>query len=187
MPRPDDRSVYETLVERHAASLYRLAYRLVGETAGAEDLVQESFLQAWRSIRSLREVDAGSAWLTTILRRRFGRWLHDRSRQPRVAADSDADDTASPLPGPDAGMFSDHERLQRALDHLDPRLKEPLLLSQMAGLSCGETARLLSLPLGTVLSRIHRARVELRRRLEPRSVDDVRDSGSPKSGRGGAT
>ncbi|MCC7140034.1 MAG: RNA polymerase sigma factor [Planctomycetes bacterium] len=175
MRAADAKAAYETLVRQHAADLYRFAYRLVGDASGAEDLVQETYFHAWRSIGGLREPEKGKAWLMTILRRRWIRSM--KASHPLATADDvDVDDTASPLPGPDLDLFARREAVQRALARLDVRYKEPFLLVFLEGLSCREAAGRLSLPLGTVLSRIHRARAALRAYLKE----------TPESGRGDA-
>ena len=169
------KAAYEVLVRRHASDLYRFAYRLVGQSAGAEDLLQETYYQAWRSIGSLREAEKGRAWLMTILRRRWIRIVREHARGPFARGDQiDVDETASPLPGPDLDLFARRESVQGALDRLDPRFKEPFLLVFLEGLSCREAAERLTVPLGTVLSRIHRARVALRVLLR-----DVPEAGRP--------
>ena len=187
MAGADPRAIYEALVSRHGGDLYRFAYRLVGDATRAEDLVQETYFHAWRSIRSLRDPEAGRGWLLTILRRRWARGLRREARAPRTSTDqADIDGAASPFPGPDLDLFARRESVQIALDHLDPRMKEPFLLVFLQGLSCREAADRLSIPLGTVLSRIHRARASLRVLLRdtdqvgPGTSDEVRaSSGGP--------
>ena len=187
MAQPDTRALYESLVRQHASDLYRFAFRFVGDTTKAEDLVQETYFHAWRSIGSLREPEAGRAWLMTILRRRWVRGIRREAHGPQVrTGGTDIDDTASPLPGPDLNLFALRESIQAALDRLDLRFKEPFLLVFMEGLSCREAAERLSIPLGTVLSRIHRARGSLRELLREEGAatrrateDPQRSSGRP--------
>lgn len=186
MGREDARSVYETLVRRHGGDLYRLAYRLVGDAVEAEELVQETYFQAWRSIDLLREPEAGRAWLGTILRRRWMRGLREEGRRPQQASgEADVDAAPSPLPGPDLGLLARRESVQAALGRLEPRFREPFLLVFLEGLSCREAAERLSIPLGTVLSRIHRARASLRvfLREEPEAS---RGAGEARAAPGGA-
>ena len=185
MARAEQRTVYETLVRRHSADLFRFAYRLVGKIQEAEDLVQETYYQAWRSIGSLRDPEAGRAWLLTILRRQWARELDRGSRGPAIGA-QDPDDSASPFPGPDLDLLAKREHVQGAIDRLDPRWKEPFLLVFLTGLSCREAADCLSIPLGTVLSRIHRARTALRGYLREAGEPGATSSDAPRSERGGA-
>ncbi len=154
------RGLYEELVREHAAGLYRFAYRLCGQREVAEDLCQEAFYEAWRSIGRLREPTRARAWLYQILRHRYSRWVRTRGRRPRT--------TAQPLdvlPGAEVdvlGALSRREVLQRGLDQLSDRYKEAFLMVFLQGLSCQEAADQLGVPRGTVLSRIHRARQFLR-------------------------
>lgn len=160
------REMYDGLVREHARGLFAFAYRLSGDAGAAEDLVQETYVQAWRSIRSLHDVAAGRAWLVTILRRRWSRSTRDAARRPGLEPAGDAiDDETSSLPGPDVALFERSGDVQRALDRVDPRLREAFLLVFLEGLTCAEAAERLGVPLGTVLSRVHRARVALRERL----------------------
>ena len=88
---------FEALVRAHSGELYRYAYWLSGESALAQDLVQETFLRAWRSLDSLRETVAAKAWLTTILRREHAR-LYERKSMPTTdLAELDLSDSAPGL------------------------------------------------------------------------------------------
>lgn len=159
------REQFERLVRQHADELWRFARGLVGDVQTAEDLVQEAFLQAWRALASLRDPSQARGWLYTILRRRWYRWRRDRAVLPTPGG-SDVLATADP-PGPPGspppGALD--VRLLEALACLAPGFREAFLLVVQAGQTCEEAARLLDVPLGTVLSRVHRARVALRERL----------------------
>ena len=168
MKRSDrQKQVYESWVAQHAADLYRMAYRLSGAAASAEDLVQETFYQAWKSMGSLKDPGKARAWLFQILRFRYAHWVRGEVRRPRGRPLSDVpDDTLavgedrSPL-----DVMIDQELLQKAMDDLSDLFKIPFLMVTLQGLTCRETAQALDLPLGTVLSRIHRARQMLRKQL----------------------
>lgn len=158
---------------QHAEELYRYAYRLTGEAAGAEDLVQETYFHGWRGLRGLRDPARARAWLYAILRRRWSRTLRDRSRRPRlVGGDLSANVPAPPLAGREWDEPDLSERLREALGSLDPRLKDAFLTVFLQGLSCQEAADLLGLPRGTVLSRLHRARQALRVHLRAAWSED---------------
>src|ERR1700712_2025259 len=89
---------FEALVRAHSTELYRYAYWLCGQDALAQDLVQETFLRAWRSLDALRENIAAKAWLTTILRREHAR-LYERKAMPTTdITDLELHDDA---PGPE--------------------------------------------------------------------------------------
>lgn len=159
MPGPADRrEFYETLVRTHAADLYRFAYRLTGQGAHAEDLVQETFHEAWRSLSKLRERQKARAWLFQILRYRHAHWVRDRGRAS--AARARLGEATPAARDPERG-HSDADLVQRALEQLDERQRIPLLMIFAEGLTSQETADALGIPLGTVLSRVHRARAKL--------------------------
>ena len=159
------REVYNNWVRDCARELYTFAYRLCGESSDAEDLVQETFYHAWRSMDKLRDQKKVRPWLFQMLRYRYAHWLRDSGRrlQPKVSLDQVGQVAVSGLKIPDA--LSLRESLQQALDALECRYKEPFLMVFLEGLTCRETAEALEIPVGTVLSRIHRARSFLRDRL----------------------
>ena len=166
IPGGDARSFYEGLVRGHSAELFGMAYRLTGARDRAEDLVQESFLEAWRSLGSLRDRAAARAWLFQILRHVYARRRRQESRRPRTSGTLEHLDRAAEGGSPLEALVR-HDELQRALGSIDPRFKEAFLMMFLEGLSAREIAERLSVPLGTVLSRIHRARTALRRALGP--------------------
>ena len=150
---------FNGMVADHGPAMYRLAYRLVGNRHEAEDLVQEAFRSAWKS-RNLFRPDSGSrAWLSSILRRRVAdHWR--RPRPPAVIADDQRLEIETPADDPCRDELTDE--MQHALDRLAPELKETLILVVVAELTHQEAADLLQIPLGTVLSRVSRARKRLR-------------------------
>ena len=168
-----DRQLYEKLVRSYSGDVYRFAYRLCGDRDAADDLVQETFCEAWRSIGSLRDPARGKAWLLRIARYRNAHTVRDRSRRVWAKLDIDQLNQIPDRAGPDVlAKLSDQELLQIALEALEERYKEPFLLVFLEDFTCREAAELLDIPLGTVLSRIHRARQFLRRfirQLDPTS------------------
>jgi RNA polymerase sigma-70 factor (ECF subfamily) len=159
--------LYATLVRAHAADLYRYAVRLTGCPDFAEDVVQETFQEAWRGLAGLRSPEAGRAWLFQILRNRHAHGVRAASRRPVPSSGVDELSHAS-------SDAPDRSGLQRALDELDERFKTPFLMVFLEGLTCQETADALGIPLGTVLSRVHRARAALRVALEADAEVDAR-------------
>lgn len=146
-------------VTEHGPALYRMAYRLVGDRHEAEDLLQEAFRSAWKS-RKLFQADRGErAWLAAILRRRVvDHWRHRGSHRMRQM-----DAMVEPgAPGVDPLANDYSDEMQSALDGLAPELKETLLLVVVGELTHQEAAGVLDVPLGTVLSRVSRARAKLR-------------------------
>ncbi len=142
--------------------MYRIAYRMVGDRHEAEDVVQDAFRSAWKSRRNYQAGRGDRAWLASILRRRvIDRW---RKRPPPNVLSSDSPlevsvDGIDPL----ADEYSDE--MQHALGRLPGELRETLLLVVVGELTHQEVANLLDIPLGTVLSRVSRARKRLREYL----------------------
>ena len=164
----NERAYYEELVRAHAGPLYRYAFRLCGRESDAEDLVQETFYESWRNISSLKDRTKGKAWMFRILQRRYAQWVREARRQPHAVIPIEDVEDRLIMPVKDRDdAHVDRERLQRALNALDDRYKVPFLMVFMEGLSCREAAEELQVPLGTVLSRIHRARRFLRQRSGP--------------------
>ena len=151
---------FEMLARAQVPSLFRYAYWLCRDRALAEDLVQETLLRAWRSLDSLREEAAARRWLTTILRNEFMREIS--KRRDTVAIDD------LPLIDPRAsvgGADTDVQDVRRAMWKLAPEYREPLALQVLMGCTTQEIAEMLDLTQGTVLTRLHRARNQLREML----------------------
>ena len=168
-----DREFYAGLVGSHAAELYRFAYRLCGARETAEDLVQETFCEAWRSLADLRDKQNVRAWLFQILRYRHAHFVRDNRRRLPVFTSLSEEQIPAVTKEDPLESLARREFLQQAIDRLEDHYKEPFLMVFLQGLTCEEAARELRLPLGTVLSRIHRARELLRghlRRLNPDAV-----------------
>ena len=151
---------FEILAKAQVPALYRYAWWLCRDRALADDLVQETLLRAWRSLDSLREESAVRQWLITILRREFAREL---SRRKNTLDIHDL-----PLPDPAArvgGGDTDGEDVRRAMHKLDAEYREPLVLQVLMGCSTQEIAETLQLTQAAVLTRLFRARNQLRELL----------------------
>ena len=150
---------FNRLVTDHGPALYGLAYRLVGDRHEAEDLLQETYRSAWKSRRLFEPGRSERAWLAAILRRRAA----DRWRRRGVALRLGVPPQLEPGCA-DVDPFSNEygDEMQRALDRLSEELRETLLLVVVGELTHQEAAHLLGVPLGTVLSRVSRARGRLR-------------------------
>lgn len=153
---------FNQMVGDHAAALYRLAYRLVGHRHEAEDLVQDTFRSAWKSRGSFRAGSGQRGWLAAILRRRAAdHWR--RPPRPSLTADGLAPEVGRSDDEPGRDECSD--QMQRGLRQLPAELREALLLVVVGELTHHEAAETLGVPLGTVLSRVSRARRRLREYL----------------------
>lgn len=131
----------------------------------AEDLVQETCLRAWRSLDSLQDDRAAKAWLITILRRENARRF-ERKQFDLV----DIDDYAiADTHQQDNEMELEQQQLHRQIMKLTPEYREPLVLQVMAGFSGDEIAEILDLNRNTVMTRLFRARNQLKEQLEKQS------------------
>lgn len=153
---------FNELVQDHGQSLYRVAFRMVGDPHEAEDLVQEAYRSAWKGRQHFQEGRGDRAWLMSILRRRaIDRWR--RRPPPMPVSGEESLEVRVPGEDPLANDFTDE--MQSALSRLPVELRETLLLVVVGELTHQEVADLLEIPLGTVLSRVSRARSRLREYL----------------------
>jgi RNA polymerase sigma-70 factor (ECF subfamily) len=153
---------FNEMVSEHGPALYRMAYRLVSDRHDAEDMVQETFRSVWTSRRRYEPGRGQRAWLVAILRRRvIDRW-RKRSAGGVLVFDG-ALEAACEDRDPLSGGYTDE--MQHALGLLPAELRETLLLVVVAELTHQEAADELGVPLGTVLSRVSRARQRLREYL----------------------
>jgi RNA polymerase sigma-70 factor (ECF subfamily) len=152
------------LIDAHYEALYRYAFRLTGSAADAEDLTQEAFGKALARLAQLREPDRAKAWLFRILRNLYLHKVRDEKRHRVIPLDAVGD-----LPGrePDAEPVIEPGRLQQALDELDEGFRTPLILFYFEEFSYRDIAEQMELPIGTVMSRLARAKAYLRAKLSP--------------------
>jgi RNA polymerase sigma-70 factor (ECF subfamily) len=165
-----DGVAFHAIVDRHAQDLFRLARSLSKTTQDAEDIVQEVFVAAFRGIGKYNGDASLRTWLSGILVRQAAKSWH-KSRHSRTAL---ALDTSLDVPRDDRRLSTasataavDHRLdLAAALPKLAPEHREVLVLREIQGLSYNEIGQALKIPQGTVESRIHRARKELRGQLK---------------------
>jgi RNA polymerase sigma-70 factor (ECF subfamily) len=159
MELPAGKSSIEALVEQYYQSLYCYAFRLTGSGMDAEDLTQESFCRAQLCHDQLREPAKAKAWLFRILRSLYlHRLRSERNRGEQVPVDPDAlpEETGAPLD------HVDTEALQRVLNELPEVFRTPLILYYFEDFSYRDIAEQMELPIGTVMSRLARAKTQLR-------------------------
>jgi len=151
-----------SLVREHHAVVYRYAFRLCGCSADAEDLAQQTFLVAHQKLQQLRDAAAARAWLLAVVRSCFLKSV--RKPRPTPAADIGllADEAAG---GEGVVDAIDREELAAALDELPEEFRLALLMFYFEDLSYQQIAEQLQVPIGTVMSRLSRAKEHLRRRL----------------------
>ncbi len=162
MPKDSDpRKLFEACVESCADSMYRVAWRLTGNSSAAEDLVQESYSQAWQKIDSLRDHSKMRSWMFAILRNQYLKAIRKKrpvaSPEVDLIVDRRCDKTEE---------YENADIVQRALEELDENQRLPILLVSMEGMSVDEASEILDIPRGTVLSRMHRGRKRLKEIIE---------------------
>ncbi|MET0695398.1 MAG: sigma-70 family RNA polymerase sigma factor [Propionibacteriaceae bacterium] len=163
---------FEMLLDRYQTPLFRYAYRLLNDRSASEDVVQETFIAAWRGLPTLSSPGAFRGWLYQIATRRVFDVL--RARRPQVEWPDEDDphpanfDVASPSQGDPAGLAvqqAQFEALHLALATLPPQQRAAWTMQRIDGLSYDEIAVALSLPVSTVRGRIARARQTLAERM----------------------
>lgn len=167
----DKQRKYEALVRAYHRDLFRYAYWLCKDKSIAEDLVQETCLRAWKSLDSLQDEKAAKSWLITILRRENARRF-ERKQFDLV----DIDDH-----GNDASVSDDphhqHQWLQVQIMKLEIDYREPLFLQVIGGFSGDEIADILDLNKNTVMTRLFRARNQLKDMLDTEEAERGQHNG----------
>jgi len=168
-----DTAAFGELVRRYQDRLYNTVYRLVENPDDALDVVQDAFLNAYQSLDGFKGDSLFFTWLyriavnTAISHRRKQRVLLnidvDRNGGPGVQP---LDDSAYSRPGEGLERAEQEQRVQRALARLSPEHRAVLVLKDMEGQKYEAMAEILGVPVGTIRSRLHRARAELRELLE---------------------
>jgi RNA polymerase sigma-70 factor (ECF subfamily) len=179
---------WEQVVREHSARVYRLAYRLSGNAQDAEDLTQETFV---RVFRSLADYQPGTfeGWLHRITTNLFLDMVRRRQRIRFDALPEDTERLPGSAPGPEQVYAATHldPQVQAALAALSPEFRVPVVLCDIEGLTYEEIGATLGIKLGTVRSRIHRGRVQLREALAHlapsspaarRAADPAREGGA---------
>lgn len=154
---------FENLVKLYYADLYRFGLSLTGSEADAADLTQETFYIWANKGHQLRKAGSVKAWLFTTLHRKFLKTYRQRSRFPSESIDERSEDLPN-VPA-NCAVRIDSRMLLRILGEIAEDFRAPIVLYYMEDLSYKEIANVLALPLGTVQSRIARAKIQLLRRL----------------------
>lgn len=187
-----DANAFETLVLEYEKNVYNIALRMTGNSDDAADMTQEAFIKAYNSLQSFRGDSKFSVWLYRIVSNVCLDFLRSKNRRPTVSLsveDDDgedaqldvADESQSPELLLDRKLTRDSVR--RGLDSLPPDYRQILLLREIQGLSYDEIAQALSLEVGTVKSRIFRARKRLCTFLiDDGNISDFSSSGKMKGG-----
>ena len=165
---------WSELVQEHADSVYRLAYRLSGNQHDAEDLTQETFMRVFRSLKHYQP-GTFEGWLHRITTNLFLDMVRRRAKIRMEALPEDYER----VPGTDMtpeeayNVANLDPALQRALDGLAPDFRVAVVLCDVVGMTYEEIGETLGVKMGTVRSRIHRGRAQLRESLEKQALDDA--------------
>jgi RNA polymerase sigma-70 factor (ECF subfamily) len=161
----------------HLDALYRVALRLTADPSQAEDLVQDTMLKAYRSWRQYRPGTNAKGWLLTILRNTFINDYRRRKHEP-IAMDLEAVEPhalyrSMQESDPEGTFFSQivDDKVLEAIDALPPDFREVLALSDIEGMTYSEIADTMRIPVGTVKSRLFRARRQLQAELYSHAVE----------------
>jgi RNA polymerase sigma-70 factor (ECF subfamily) len=157
---------FDRLASAYSADLYRFAVWLCGHEALAKDLVQETYLRAWKALDKLKDDGAAKAWMLTILRREYARTFE--RKVPKFA-------DLETVTVPDSSELEPDERaeislLRRNILRLAPKYREPLLMQVVMGCSCAEISRQLNISNNAVMTRLFRAREQLKATLHQDGV-----------------
>lgn len=163
---------YEALVKALHADIYRYAVWLIKDKSIAEDVVQETFLRAWKSLDSLKDEGAAKAWLITILRRENARRFERKQFDTVDIDDVSVEDTASHSEG-----SMHHQEIRKAIASLSEEYREPLTMQIIMGFSGDEIAQQLDLNKNTVMTRLFRARNQLKEILSSQMTFEERLNG----------
>jgi RNA polymerase sigma-70 factor, ECF subfamily len=175
LPQRDLESRFEADALPLLPGLYSAAYRLTRNSADAEDLVQETFLRAYRGFHQFEEGTNLKAWLFRILMNTFINEYRKRQRQPQTVSDDEVPDwylyskmaETGVEPSAETSVIEalPDEEVQEALSSLPEQFRMAVLLADVEGFSYKEIADIMGVPIGTVMSRLHRGRKTLEKRL----------------------
>jgi len=168
----DQKKRFDTLVMPHASSAYNLARWLLGNDSDAEDALQDSLIRAYRNLDSLRSPNI-RAWLLQIVRNTA--YTQMRARRSTVdqsiedIGDTEANEESNPVVL--VLQAIDRANLQHAIDSLPVEYREAIVLRELEGLSYREISEVAEIPIGTVMSRLARARTRIQHSLNAVEVD----------------
>lgn len=176
-----DNYAFDLLVKRYKDPLMNFVFRFVGERNESEDIVQETFLRLFKNKHYYKEIAKFSTWIYTIagnlakteLRKRKRRKLFSISHYMSTEKDYDIPDSSS-SPESDTNSIITDKIIQSAIDKLSPKFKQVIILRDIQGFSYEEIAEIVNIPLGTVKSRVNRARLKLQEDLRD-LVDDTQE------------
>lgn len=161
--RDGDHDAFARILAERGDRLYAVAYLMMRHPTAAEDALQDASLRAWRDLPRLRDLDRFDGWLRRLVINACFDALRRQRRRPTEIALSPADE---PGTSDATERIADHEALARAFARLSPEHRAVVVLSHYEGLTAGEVAVALKVPVGTVKSRLHHALRALRAALD---------------------
>src|SRR5574341_439464 len=174
----EDRERFEALIGEHLDGLFAAALRMTRHRARAEDLLQETFLRAWRSFHTFKPGTNARAWLYKILMNAYIDGYRKATREPEVVDHEDVDefylytkvqesDDFRRAGNPEEVLLARlmDSDVKGALDSLPESFRQVVVLADIEGFSYKEIAEILGIPIGTVMSRLHRGRRQLQVKL----------------------
>jgi len=178
-----DAQAFERIYQLHSRRVYSLCLRMVGNTAEAEDLVQEAFLQLFRKIHTFRGESAFSTWLhrlavNVVLMRLRKKTLAETSLEELTEPDEESGGPRREIGAPDPLMTGSIDRvnLERAIEQLPPGYKTVFVLHDIQGYEHNEIAGLMGCSVGNSKSQLHKARMRLRELLQEAERARARES-----------
>jgi RNA polymerase sigma-70 factor (ECF subfamily) len=176
-----DPDAFERIYRLHSRRVYALCLRMVGNTAEAEDLSQEAFLQLFRKIATFRGESAFSTWLhrlavNVVLMRLRKKTLSETSLEETTDPDEESGGPRKDVGGPDLRLSGSIDRvnLQRAIEELPPGYKSVFVLHDIQGYEHNEIADIMGCSIGNSKSQLHKARTRLRELLKESARDRAR-------------
>jgi len=172
-------AAFGDLVRRHQDRLYNTVYRLLGNAEDAQDVVQEAFIHAYQALASFKGDSLFFTWLYRIavntaisFRRKQRVALRVQYERGRGGGSEPQDLSEANQPGHALERAEQERRVQTALSRVSPEHRAVLILKDMEGQKYEIMADILQVPIGTIRSRLHRARLELRQVLEQMNTDE---------------
>jgi RNA polymerase sigma-70 factor (ECF subfamily) len=175
-----DLEAFDTIVNRYKNRLINFVYRFVKDYDVSEDIVQETFLRVFRKRRDYKAIANFSTWIFTIAGNLAKSELRRRKRWKFLSIDSGYGDEDKSIDLPDPGMKPDRatavsileENVQDSIDSLQSKYKEALILRDIQGMSYKQISEVLGVPVGTIKSRVNRARLKLQKKLKGHTPKD---------------
>jgi RNA polymerase sigma-70 factor (ECF subfamily) len=184
-----DPAAFERIYQLHSRRIYSLCLRMVSNTAEAEDLTQEAFLQLFRKIATFRGESAFSTWLhrlavNVVLMRLRKKKVPESSLEEVTEPDEESGGPRRDFGGPDLRLSGSIDRvnLQRAIEELPPGYKQVFVLHDMQGYEHNEIADIMSCSIGNSKSQLHKARMRLRELLHETQRDQARSARQAAAG-----